>query len=76
MTIDVSAQVDTAERASLPPPLAFGEMNTLTLPRGRRAGASRGAVAQVVEPAGSAPRAGGLRTSVVAADSTSLTLTF
>jgi hypothetical protein len=76
MTIDVSAQVDTAERASLPPPRAFGEMSTLTLPRGRRAGASRGAVARVVEPADSASTATGLRTSVVAADSTSLTLTF
>jgi hypothetical protein len=76
MTIDVSAQVDTAERASLPPPRAFGEMNTLTLPRGRRAGASRGSVAHALEAAASAPTVAALRTSVVAADPTSLTLTF
>lgn len=76
MTIDASARIDAGERAALPPPRPFGETNTLTvaLPRGRRANATRGVAARIVEAA-SEPGAT-VRAAVVAADPSAMTLTF
>jgi hypothetical protein len=76
MTIDVSAQIDAGERTSLPPPRAFGETNTLTLPRHRGAGARRGVAARVVASASEADASLTVRASLVAADCSALTLTF
>jgi hypothetical protein len=77
MTIDVFAPIAPAERTALPPPRAFGETNTLTLPpRARRGAASRGVVARLQEAASAADPTLTTRISVVAADASAVTITF
>lgn len=75
MNIELSEAVTAAEGTSLPPPRRFGETNTMTLPRGRRAAAQRGMMARVIEAA-AAGEPGHTRTAVVAADASPLTITF
>lgn len=75
MNIEVSEPVVLAEGTALAAPRHFGETNTMTLPRGRRAAAQRGMVARVIEAAAATAQPDCTTISIVAADATSLTLT-
>lgn len=66
----------TAEGTTLPPPRAFGETNTLTVPGSRRRKRADDLLALIGSGPG-APEAGGhVHLAVVPADATPVTLTF
>jgi hypothetical protein len=76
MNNDVSAPSVQAEgTTSLPPPRAFGETNTLTVPRSRRRRAGDDVVARLADAVGATHAAGHIHLAVVPADSTPITLT-
>jgi hypothetical protein len=75
MNIDVSDPAALAEATALAAPRPFGETNTMTLPRGRRAAAQRGMIARVIEAAAATAQPDCTTISIVTADATPLTLT-
>ena len=72
MMINVSAPTAQPEGNSLPPPRAFGEANTFTVPRGK---SSMIAGAPIWARPGPA-EANGVRFRVIPADAGPLTITF
>jgi len=75
MNNDASAPSVPAEGTALPPARAFGETNTLTVPRARRRRPADDLVARLASVAGTTGVSGPFHFAVVPADPTPLTLT-
>jgi hypothetical protein len=76
MTIEVSSPSAAAEGTALLPPRAFGETNTLTVPRTRRGPGGRGVLTRGTAALPAADPMLSTRVAIVAADPSSLTITF
>jgi hypothetical protein len=75
MNNDVSAPSVQAEGTTLPPPRAFGETTTLTVPRARRRKPGHDLVARLANASDATGAAATIHLAVVPADSTPITLT-